>query len=91
MEIIQERLEREYNLDLITTAPSVVYKIHLTNGETGGDRQPHQLPPTQPLTASAEEPMVKASIFTPASISGIMELCQAAGVYSTPNTWTPTG
>ncbi len=82
MEIIQERLEREYNLDLITTAPSVVYKIHLTNGETIEIDNPTNYPDPA-LIASAEEPMVKASIFTPSQyIGNIMELCQERrGVY----------
>ena len=44
MEIIQERLEREYNLDLITTAPSVVYRFQMQGGETVDDRQPNQFP-----------------------------------------------
>lgn len=48
LEIIEERLEREYNLDLITTVPSVIYKIHLTDGHHGGDRQSHQLPGSVP-------------------------------------------
>lgn len=82
MEIIQERLEREYNLDLITTAPSVVYKIHLTNGETVEIDNPTNYPDPA-LIALAEEPMVKASIFTPSQyIGNIMELCQERrGVY----------
>ena len=82
LEIIQERLEREYNLDLITTAPSVVYKIHLTNGETVEIDNPTNYPDPA-LIASAEEPMVKASIFTPSQyIGNIMELCQERrGVY----------
>ena len=76
MEIIQERLEREYNLDLITTAPSVVYKIHLTSGETRLIDNPTNYP--DPATiASAEEPIVGAHILTPADYVGnIMELCQ---------------
>ena len=82
MEIVQEQLEREYNLDLITTAPSVVYKIHLTNGETVEIDNPTNYPDPA-LIASAEEPMVKASIFTPSQyIGNIMELCQERrGVY----------
>ncbi len=76
MEIIQERLEREYNLDLITTAPSVVYKIHLTDGTDLEIDNPTNYPDPSTI-ASAEEPMVKASIFTPAQyIGNIMELCQ---------------
>ena len=76
MEIIQERLEREYNLDLITTAPSVIYKIHLTDGSMVEIDNPTNYPDPS-LIASAEEPMVRASIFTPAQyIGNIMELCQ---------------
>ncbi len=82
MEIIQERLEREYNLDLITTAPSVEYKIHLTNGEMITIDNPTNYPDPA-LIAGAEEPFVKASIFTPTQyIGNIMELCQERrGVY----------
>lgn len=82
MEIIQERLEREYNLDLITTAPSVVYKLTLTDGNTITIDNPTNYP--DPATIlSAEEPYVKASIFTPASFIGsVMELCQERrGIY----------
>lgn len=61
MEIIQERLEREYNLDLITTAPSVIYKVTLTNGETRFIDNPTNYPDPG-LISSAEEPMVKAEI-----------------------------
>lgn len=82
MEIIQERLEREFNLDLITTAPSVVYKIHLTDGTTLTIDNPTNYPDPG-LIASAEEPHVKASIFTPSQyIGSIMELCQdRRGIY----------
>ncbi len=76
MEIIQERLEREYNLDLITTAPSVVYKVNLTDGQTVMVDNPCNFPDPA-LIASAEEPMVKADILTPSDYVGnIMELCQ---------------
>ena len=76
MEIIQERLEREYNLDLITTAPSVIYKVKLTNGETVFIDNPTNYPDPA-VIASAEEPMVKASILAPTDFTGnIMELCQ---------------
>ena len=76
MEIIQERLEREYNLDLITTAPSVIYKVNLTNGETVYIDNPTNYPDPANI-ASAEEPMVKASILSPSDYVGnIMELCQ---------------
>ena len=76
MEIIQERLEREYNLDLITTAPSVIYKVTLTNGETRFIDNPTNYPDPG-LISSAEEPMVKAEILAPSDYVGnIMELCQ---------------
>ena len=76
MEIIQERLEREYNLDLITTAPSVIYKVNLTNGETVYIDNPTNYPEPS-VIATAEEPMVKASVFSPSDYVGnIMELCQ---------------
>ena len=76
MEIIQERLEREYNLDLITTAPSVIYKVTLTNGEVQYIDNPTNYPDPA-LIQGAEEPMVKASILAPSDYVGnIMELCQ---------------
>ncbi|MBQ8781887.1 MAG: translation elongation factor 4 [Oscillospiraceae bacterium] len=76
MEIIQERLEREFNLDLITTAPSVIYKVNLTSGETVFIDNPTNYPDPANI-ASAEEPMVKASILSPTDFTGnIMELCQ---------------
>lgn len=76
MEIIQERLEREYNLDLVTTAPSVVFKVNLTNGETVYIDNPTNYPDPA-LIQSAEEPIVKASILTPSEFVGnIMDLCQ---------------
>ncbi|WP_294753131.1 translation elongation factor 4 [uncultured Ruminococcus sp.] len=76
MEIIQERLEREYNLDLITTAPSVIYKVTMTNGEVQYIDNPTNYPDPA-LIQTAEEPMVKASILSPSDYVGnIMELCQ---------------
>ena len=76
MEIIQERLEREYDLDLITTAPSVVYKLKLTDGSELSIDNPTNYPdPT--LIASAEEPICNAHIYSPSEYVGnIMELCQ---------------
>ncbi len=76
MEIIQERLEREFNLDLITTAPSVVYKLELADGTIMHIDNPTNYP--DPATiVSAEEPYVKANILTPATYIGtIMDLCQ---------------
>ncbi len=76
MEIIQERLEREYNLDLITTAPSVIYKVNLTDGSTVYIDNPTNYPDPA-VIASAEEPIVKADILSPSEFVGnIMELCQ---------------
>lgn len=76
MEIIQERIEREYDLDIITTAPSVVYKIDLTSGEEIYIDNPTNYPSGDTI-ATAYEPMVKASIMTPSEYVGnIMELCQ---------------
>ena len=76
MEIIQERLEREFNLDLITTAPSVIYKIQKKSGETVYIDNPLNYPPPDEIDV-AEEPMVKGSIITPTEFVGsIMELCQ---------------
>ena len=76
MEIIQERLEREYNLDLITTAPSVIYKVTMTNGDVRYIDNPTNYPDPA-LIQTAEEPMVKANILSPSEFVGnIMELCQ---------------
>lgn len=82
MEIVQERLEREYNLELITTAPSVIYQIYLTNGSMITIDNPTNYPDPA-LIARAEEPYVKATIFTPVMyIGNIMELCQERrGIY----------
>ena len=76
MEIIQERLEREYDLDLITTAPSVVYRLKLTDGSEITIDNPTNYPdPT--LIQSAEEPICNAHIYSPSEYVGnIMELCQ---------------
>ncbi|KAL0874705.1 hypothetical protein Bca101_024410 [Brassica carinata] len=76
MEIVQERLEREYNLNLITTAPSVVYKVHTVNGDTTMCSNPSLLP--QPgLRKSVEEPYVKIELLTPKDyIGALMELAQ---------------
>ncbi|MBR6521682.1 MAG: translation elongation factor 4 [Oscillospiraceae bacterium] len=76
MEIIQERLEREFNLDLITTAPSVIYKVIKTDGETVMIDNPLNYPDPS-IIDWAEEPFVKASIMTPTEYVGnIMDLCQ---------------
>ena len=76
MEIIQERIEREFNLDIITTAPSVIYKVTKTDGEVIDITNPTNLPkPTE--IAYMEEPVVKASIIAPKDYVGsVMELCQ---------------
>ena len=76
MEIIQERLEREFNLDLVTTAPSVVYRIKKTNGDVVFVDNPTNLPPATEIEYM-EEPVVDATILTPSEYVGaIMELCQ---------------
>lgn len=82
MEIIQERLEREYNLDLVTTAPSVVYKINLASGETVEISNPTNYPDPA-LILSQEEPICDVHIYSPNDFVGsIMELCQERrGVY----------
>ena len=76
LEIIQERLEREYNLDLVTTAPSVIYKVYKTNGEVIELTNPTNLPDPSEIEYM-EEPMVKAEIMvTTEFIGAIMDLCQ---------------
>ena len=76
MEIIQERLEREFGLDIITTAPSVSYIVHKTDGEVITVENPTKLPPVVEIEYM-EEPVIKASIYSPPDYVGaIMELCQ---------------
>ena len=76
LEIVQERLEREYNLNLITTAPSVIYRVTKTDGEVVMVSNPTNLPAPQEIDFM-EEPMVKASIMLPKEFVGnIMDLCQ---------------
>ena len=76
MEIIQERLEREFDLDLIPTAPSVVYKIHMTNGEVIELYNPVDMPEVQKID-KIEEPWIKATILTPDEyLGGLLKLCQ---------------
>jgi len=76
MEIAQERLEREYNLSLITTAPSVIYKVYKTNGEMVEIDNPAELPAAQ-YRDYIEEPYVRINLFTPNDYVGtLMELCQ---------------
>ena len=76
MEIIEERLEREFNLDLITTAPSVIYKVELRNGETILIDNPSKFPTADEI-GTAYEPIMKATVITPTEyVGGIMDLCQ---------------
>ena len=76
MEIIEERLEREFNLDLITTAPSVIYKVELRGGETVMIDNPSKFPTADEINV-AYEPIMRATIITPSEyIGGIMDLCQ---------------
>lgn len=76
MEIVQERLEREFNLNLITTAPTVIYKVHKTNGEVLELENPAHMPePTE--IEKLEEPYVKLSLHTPSEyIGGLLKLCE---------------
>jgi GTP-binding protein LepA len=77
MEIARERLEREFGLSLIATAPSVEYVAHLTNGDTVPVDNPSAMPPPQNLE-SIEEPMLRATIITPSEYTGtVMDLCQS--------------
>ena len=82
LDVVQERLEREYGLDLITTAPGVVYKVHLTDGTEFDLTNPSNLPDVSSI-AYMEEPIVKAEIMTTSEYVGtIMELCQERrGIY----------
>ena len=76
MEIIEERLEREFNLDLITTAPGVIYEVTLTDGEEITIDNPSNFP-TPDKISEAREPIVKANIITPTEfVGGLMDLCQ---------------
>ncbi|MDP6352332.1 MAG: translation elongation factor 4 [Alphaproteobacteria bacterium] len=77
LEIIQERLEREFDLDLVTTAPSVIYEVHLTNGETWELHNPADLPDPVRITG-IEEPWIRATIMVPDQYLGaVLELCIA--------------
>ena len=82
LEIVQERLDREFDLGLITTAPSVIYKVHKTNGEIVDLYNPADLPPNQEISY-IEEPIVKAEIMLPKEYVGnIMKVCQQRrGIY----------
>jgi len=76
MEIVQERLEREFNLNLITTAPTVVYKVHLNDGTMFSLENPSQLPPETKIL-KMEEPFVKITLHTPKDyIGAILKLCE---------------
>ena len=76
MEIIEERIEREFNLDLIATSPSVIYEVLLTNGEKIMIDSPQKMPDRVNIT-SISEPYIKTNIFSPSEYIGpIMELCQ---------------
>lgn len=76
MDIVRERLEREYDLELIATAPSVVYQVHLTSGEVVGVENPAKWPNPQ-FIVKVQEPVVRAVIMMPDDyIGGVMELCQ---------------
>ncbi len=76
LEIVQERLEREYNFDVVTTAPSVIYKVHLTDGTDMEISNPSNMPDPARIL-SMEEPIVRAEIMLPKDYIGtIMELCQ---------------
>ena len=84
MDVIQERLEREYNLDLIATAPSVIYHVYLTDGSMNEIDNPARMPDAARIDR-VEEPYVKASIMVPDTyIGAIMDLCQnKRGIYQT--------
>ncbi len=86
LEIIQERIRREFNIDIIATAPSVIYTIHLTNGNVIQIQNPCELPEPQQISYILE-PFVKASIMTPSEYVGsVMEICQAKrGVFVSMN------
>lgn len=91
LEIIQERLEREFNLNLITTAPSVIYKVHMTDGTVVDIDNPANLPPVNEIE-EIKEPFVKATIMVPNDYVGaVMELCQEKrGEYQTMEYVSPT-
>ncbi|MBR4830617.1 MAG: translation elongation factor 4 [Bacilli bacterium] len=76
MDIIKERLQREFNLNIILTAPSVIYNVYLTNGDMVSISNPSDMPPMERLSY-IEEPYIKTNIFTPTDYIGpIMELCE---------------
>jgi GTP-binding protein LepA len=76
MEVVKERLEREFGLNLIATAPSVIYKVYLKDGTVVDVQNPAEMPPAEKIER-IEEPYISASIITPAEYVGpIMQLCQ---------------
>ena len=76
MEIVQERLEREFNMDLVTTAPGVLYRVTTTNGDIVEIDSPAKLPPTASI-GKLEEPIITATIFAPSeNVGAILQLCQ---------------
>ena len=91
MEIIKERVTREFNIDLITTAPSVIYEVMLTNGEKVVVDAPNKLPDKSKIK-EVREPYIKTNIFTPSEYIGpIMELCQEKrGIYKSMDYLDPT-
>ncbi|MDZ7262602.1 MAG: translation elongation factor 4 [candidate division KSB1 bacterium] len=91
MEVVQERLEREYNLNLVTTVPSVAYRVHKTNGEVVIIDNPTKLP-SPGVTAKIEEPYISAYILTPTEyIGNIMKLAQERrGIYKNTDYLDPT-
>ena len=92
LDIVQERLEREFNLTLIATAPSVIYTVHLTSGEMVQMDNPANLPPPAQI-ASMEEPYVTASVIIPSTYVGtVMDLARSgAASTSRPSTPPKTG
>ena len=82
MEIVEERIEREFKIDIIATSPSVIYEVILNNGKTEMIDSPSKLP-DKTLIKEIKEPFIKASIFTPSTYIGqVMELCQnKRGIY----------
>lgn len=91
MEIIEERIEREFGIDIIATSPSVVYEVHLTDGSIIQVDSPSKLPDRQKI-ALIKEPFIKTNIFTPTEyIGAIMDLCQEKrGIYDKMDYIDPT-
>ncbi len=91
MEIVQERLEREYNMNLITTAPTVKYRVTMLDGTEKMIENPAEMPERN-LIAKIEEPMIRGSIFTPSEYMGaVIKICEARrGIQETINYITPT-